>query len=94
MDNITKNTISNLEIIVAIKLVDKEYCNQIYSNLLLETNFDPNERSTASIEKIDSTLFLKIDAKDSVSARATINSYLKWIDLSSQLIDYVKKEIK
>lgn len=92
MIDIQEKNISNIDILFEIKLSDVEICNQIYSNLLLETDFDPNERSVASIEKQDSTLILKINAKDSVSARAIVNSYLKWVDLSFQLMTYIKKK--
>ena len=91
MIDIQEKTISNIDILFKIKLSDVEICNQIYSNLLLETDFDSNERSVATIEKQDSTLILRINAKDSISARATVNSYLKWIDLSFQLMTYIKK---
>ncbi|MCE7738440.1 MAG: hypothetical protein KAU62_05130 [Candidatus Heimdallarchaeota archaeon] len=90
--DIQEKTISNIDILFEIKLSDAESCNQIYSNLLLETDFDSNERSAVTIKKQDSTLILKINAKDSVSARATVNSYLKWIDLSFQLMTYIKKK--
>ncbi len=92
MISIQEKNISNIDILFEIKLSDIEICNQIYSNLLLETDFDPNERSAATIEKQDSKLILKINAKDSVSARATVNSYLKWVDLSFQLMTYIKKK--
>ena len=92
MIEIQEKTISNIDILFEIKLSDVEICNQIYSNLLLETDFDSNERSVTTIEQQDSTLILRINAKDSISARATVNSYLKWIDLSFQLITYIKKK--
>lgn len=92
MIDIQEKTISKIDILFEIKLSDVEICNQIYSNLLLETDFDSNERSVATIEQQDSTLILRINAKDSISARATVNSYLKWIDLSFQLMTYIKKK--
>jgi KEOPS complex subunit Pcc1 len=90
--DIQEKTISNIDILFKIKLSDVEICNQICSNLLLETGFDSNERSVATIEQQDSTLILRINAKDSISARATVNSYLKWLDLSFQLMTYIKKK--
>ena len=88
---IQETNISDIDIHFKIEISDTEVCNQVYANLLMETDFDPNERSTVEIDKIDSTLILKIKAKDAVSARATVNSYLKWIDLSFQLINSIKK---
>ncbi len=88
---IQENNISDIDIHFEIKVSDLEICNQIYTNLLMETDFDPNERSTVLVDKHDSSLILKIKAKDAVSARATVNSYLKWIDLSFQLIKSIKK---
>ena len=92
MIKIQETKIKNIDIQFEIKVSDSEVCNQLYSNLLMETDFDPNERSSVEINQHNSTLILKIRAKDAVSARATINSYLKWIDLSFQLMNSLKKK--
>jgi KEOPS complex subunit Pcc1 len=92
VNEIQDTNISNIDIHFEIETADIEICNQLYANLQMETDFDPNERSTVEIRKLGSTLILKINAKDAVSARATVNSYLKWIDLSFQLIDSIKRK--
>ena len=64
--------------------------NLLFRTLKLESTYNPNERAIASLDIQDNILLLKIDAQDSVSARASINSFLKWINLSLQLIDQIE----
>jgi KEOPS complex subunit Pcc1 len=35
----------------------------------------------------DKRVILEVQAKDSTSLRASVNSYLRWINLSCQLLD-------
>lgn len=37
------------------------------------------KRSKANIERENTSLILKIEAKDTVALRATLNAYLRWI---------------
>jgi len=86
------HTIDCIEMMVNIKLVDENTCNLLYDALVLESSYNPNERAQANLEKDKDTLILKINAKDSISARASINSFMKWINLSLQIVSLSKNK--
>lgn len=50
----------------------------------------PSHRTFTGIECEDRTLIITIKAKDSPSLRASLNSYLRWIMLSKQVLNLSK----
>lgn len=84
--------IQSIKIKFEMKFETADKCKLVYDSLLLESSYDPNERSSAKLEQQDTFLILKIEAIDSVSARASMNSFLKWINLSLDLISYVEQD--
>ena len=62
---------------------------KIYESLLLESKYDPNERARATLVLEKNVLIVNIIAKDTVSARAASNSFLKWVNLSEQILEFV-----
>lgn len=81
--------INKIKISMKFNFEDENISKQIYDSLMLESGYDPNERATTTIELENSELIVNIEAADSVSARAASNSFLKWINLSEQLLEYV-----
>lgn len=86
------STIKRLEIDLEFEMENEKMSNLLYETLILESGYNPNDRAKASLEVHNNFLKLKIDAIDSISARAAINSFLKWINLSIQLINQVEAE--
>jgi KEOPS complex subunit Pcc1 len=70
---------------------NEEICQMVYDALNLESDYNPNERANASLEFQKKILILKINAKDSISARASVNSFLKWINLSLEVLPQEKE---
>jgi len=83
--------IDKIEMDFQFKFKNEEICRLVFEALNLESDYNPNERAIASLEVQENILILKINAKDSVSARASVNSFLKWINLSLEIIPYEKK---
>ncbi len=52
-----------------------------------EINGSPSDRTSVNIDIHDTTLKIIINAKDTASFRASLNSYLRWIKLSKEVID-------
>lgn len=50
----------------------------------------PSERSSTQIKRVDKTLIIDIKADDAASLRANVNSYLRWIMLSHDVINLKK----
>ncbi|MHA1116093.1 MAG: hypothetical protein K9W45_07275 [Candidatus Heimdallarchaeum aukensis] len=78
--------INEIEFTSKISFEDENMCKIIASSLEIETKNLVTDRAVASINRDKKDLFLLIKAKDSVSARAAMNSYLKLIDVSLKII--------
>ena len=69
-----------------------EFDNQREAEIVLgsikpEINGSPSDRTSVSIDIHDNTLKIVINAKDTASFRASLNSYLRWIKLSKEIIN-------
>ncbi len=71
---------------VIIQVTDNRTCSLLYETLVLESRYNPNDRAQANLTVDNNLLILEINAKDPVSARASINSFMKWIGISLQII--------
>jgi KEOPS complex subunit Pcc1 len=65
----------------------------IYAAVLPECVTAPSERSSITLVKIDPGLKLVIDAEDLVSARASINTWLRLLRIAEEMIDLLECEI-
>jgi tRNA threonylcarbamoyladenosine modification (KEOPS) complex Pcc1 subunit len=65
--------------LVRLSFPSKKHLEIVYDALKPETAKPPTTRSQVTIEKRETSLFLKIEAKDTVALRATANAYLRWI---------------
>ncbi len=83
-------SINSISMTVKIQVLDNQTCNFLYDALVLESGYNPNDRAQANLTVQNNLLILEIFAKDSVSARASINSFMKWINLSLQIISMTK----
>ena len=54
----------------------------VYESILLEFETAPDFRSSMTLELDGSKILIKIDAEDSTSFRASVNSAIKWINLA------------
>lgn len=80
------NFISDIELIMKIKLENRQVSKILFDALNLETTYNPNDRASVRLSTDDEQLILIIIAQDSVSARAAMNSYMRWINLSLQIL--------
>lgn len=59
----------------------------IFDSVNPEIITSPSQRSKIEMSLIDSTIIIKISAKDSTSFRASLNSSIKWILLSLEIFN-------
>jgi KEOPS complex subunit Pcc1 len=59
----------------------------VLSSIKPEINGSPSDRTSVNIDIHDNTLKIVINAKDTASFRASLNSYLRWIKLSKEVIN-------
>ena len=57
----------------------------IYDSIILEFQTAPDYRSSMYLTLKDNCIIIDIDAQDSTSFRASVNSAIKWINLSLQI---------
>ena len=57
----------------------------IYESILLEFETAPDFRSSMTIDLDGSNITINIDAEDSTSFRASVNSAIKWIKLALEI---------
>ena len=57
----------------------------IYDSILLEFNTAPDFRSSMTLDLDGSNIIINIDAEDSTSFRASVNSAIKWIKLALEI---------
>ena len=70
---------------IAIEFDNAEQARIIYDSILLEFNTAPDFRSSMTIDLDGSDIIINIDAEDSTSFRASVNSAIKWIKLALEI---------
>ena len=58
----------------------------VYNSMLPEIEAETNERSRTNLTLDSKKLVINIISKDIVSLRASINSYVRWINLSEKIL--------
>ena len=79
---------SPLECVKSNIVIEFESSNQakiIYDSILLEFSTAPDFRSSMTIDLDGSDIIINIDAEDSTSFRASVNSAIKWINLALEI---------
>lgn len=82
------NVYSPLESIksdIAIEFENQKQAKIIYESIILEFETAPDYRSSMSLTLDESRILIRIDAEDSTSFRASVNSAIKWIKLSLEI---------
>lgn len=57
----------------------------VYDSIILEFDTAPDYRSSMTLELDGKNILISIDAEDSTSFRASINSAIKWIKLALEI---------
>lgn len=81
-----KKILENIETIFEIEFDNSHDAKIIYNSISPELSFSRNDRSTTSMTLEDKSIVIKINSKDVVSLRASINSYVRWINLSIEIL--------
>lgn len=70
---------------IAIEFDNEKQAQLIYDSIVLEFNTAPDYRSSMDLSVNGRNIIINIDAQDSTSFRASINSAIKWIKLSLEI---------
>ena len=80
MDN--KNILKNIETIFEVEFNSENHAQIIYNSIKPELSFSRNDRSTTTIQLKNKSIIIE----NVVSLRASINSYVRWINLSMEIL--------
>ena len=72
---------------IEIEFSSKKDANIVLRSIEPELMDSPSERTQTEVECHENILKITITASDSPSLRASLNSYLRWIMLSQQVIE-------
>jgi len=75
---------------IRVKLASEKHVEIVFDALEPETRSSPSKRSRTFLDKEDDTLVLRFEARDTTALRASINSYLRWINLTISILEYVR----
>ena len=70
---------------IVIEFESNRQAKIFYDSILLEFNTAPDFRSSMTMDLEDSNIIINIDAEDSTSFRASVNSAIKWIKLALEI---------
>jgi tRNA threonylcarbamoyladenosine modification (KEOPS) complex Pcc1 subunit len=77
---------------ITIKCASSQIAENFFKSLQPETKTGLTDRSTISMERDDDTLKFVINAKDITAFRATLNSYLIWTRVLTELSGFLEGE--
>ena len=70
---------------ISVEFESSAQAKIIYDAIILEFETAPDFRSSMTIELDESRILINIDAEDSTSFRASVNSAIKWIKLALEI---------
>ena len=78
--------LEKIETEFTVEFDDDNEAKIVYNSILPEIEAETNQRSISSIDLNDDKIIIKIISQDIVSFRASINSYVRWIKLSEEIL--------
>ncbi len=78
------------EATVKFEFKSEQVLKTVFNALKPETLSAPTRRSKTYIEVNGKTLTLKFEARDTTALRAALNSYLRWIRLIVEILDFLE----
>ena len=81
----SKSPLESVKSDIAIEFENPKQAKIIHDSIILEFETAPDYRSSMSLNLDGSKLLIKINAEDSTSFRASVNSAIKWIKLSLEI---------
>ena len=70
---------------ISIEFASSNQAKIIYDSIILEFDTAPDFRSSMTMNLEGSNIIINIDAEDSTSFRASVNSAIKWIKLALEI---------
>ncbi|RAP45674.1 MAG: hypothetical protein BZ135_05230 [Methanosphaera sp. rholeuAM6] len=81
-----KKILDSIETVFNIEFDSVHDAEIVYNSISPEVSYAHNERSTTEIELDENNIVIRIFSRDVVALRASINSYVRWIKLSTEIL--------
>jgi KEOPS complex subunit Pcc1 len=76
--------------VIRLKCLSKRHLETVFRALKPEVMKTATVRSRTKMEKDGIFLVLKVEAKDTVALRATLNAYLRWINSILSVLELLR----
>jgi KEOPS complex subunit Pcc1 len=76
--------------IVRLQFSSEKHLTTLLNALAPETAVPSTRRTKAILKKEGKFLILKVEAKDTVALRATLNAYLRWIASAMNVLEVIE----
>lgn len=77
---------------VNLKMTSEKHIELILESLRPEVNDHHAARSKVDLEKNGPFLVLKVKARDTTALRASLNTYLRWVDSTLRVLEFLETE--
>ena len=76
--------------VLHLKFPSEKHLEIVYGALMPEIETPATVRSRVRLEKKGASLILKVEARDTVALRAALNAYLRWINLTAKVFEFLE----
>jgi len=76
--------------LIRLQFPSEQRLEIVFKALEPEVRKPPTMRSRAILQKENMFLILKIEAKDTVALRASVNAYLRWINSMANVLEVLE----
>jgi len=87
---VSSNVLTSTHTELVLEFENPDDVDVVLGSIEPEIGGHPSDRTSVNIKKDGNNLLINIDAKDSASFRASLNSYLRWVRLSSEILELKK----
>ena len=77
---------------VNLKITSEKHIELILKSLRPEVNDHRSARSRVDLERSEPFLVLKVEARDTTALRASLNTYLRWVDSTLRVLKLLETE--
>lgn len=84
-----ENILDSIETVFNVEYDNCHDAEIVFNSIRPEISFARGDRSTSEILLEDNVIVIKIFSNDVVSLRASINSYVRWIKLSNEILNLI-----
>jgi len=75
---------------VRLRFSSEKHLTTLFNALTPEANAPVTGRAKAILDKEGKFLVLKVEAKDTIALRATLNAYLRWIGSTVNVLEVIE----